>query len=259
MSNTLGKLYIVATPIGNLADMTFRAVETLKNVDVILCEDTRTTGSLLKHYEIPNKNSEGFSKLISFHSHSKLQKTNQIIELIRAGKNLALVSDAGTPCISDPGVMLIAELRKVFSSTPTEKNPGTLTKQDITISTKQDIEIITIPGPSALISALSISGIPTHEFTFKGFVPHKKGRETFFKELAEIPHTVACYESVHRMLKTLESLHQYIPDRKIFIARELTKVFEQGIGGLPQKMVEYFTNNPDKVRGEFVIIVEPKK
>jgi 16S rRNA (cytidine1402-2'-O)-methyltransferase len=251
MSNTLGKLYIVATPIGNMSDMTFRAVETLKNVDIILCEDTRTTGSLLKHYEIPNKNSEGFSKLISFHSHSKLQKTNHIIELIREGKNLALVSDAGTPCISDPGVMLVAELRKVFNTSSTEK--------DSEISIQETIEIITIPGPSALISALSISGIPTHEFTFKGFVPHKKGRETFFKELAEIPHTVACYESVHRIVKTLESLHQYIPDRKIFIARELTKVFEQGIEGLPQKMVEYFTNHPDKVRGEFVIIVEPKK
>lgn len=251
MSNNLGKLYIVATPIGNLADMTFRAVETLKNVDIILCEDTRTTGSLLKHYEIPNKNSEGFSKLISFHSHSKLQKTNQIIDLIREGKNCALVSDAGTPCISDPGVMLIAELRKVFNTQSAEKNSE--------IPIQENIEIITIPGPSALVSAISISGIQSHEFTFKGFVPHKKGRETFFKDIATIEHTVVCYESVHRILKTLESLQEFIPNRKIFIARELTKIFEQGITGSAHELIEYFTHNPDKVRGEFVIVVGPQK
>lgn len=236
MSSNLGKLYIVATPIGNMADMTFRAVEILKQVDCILCEDTRTTGSLLKHYEIGNKNSEGFSKLMSFHSHSKLQKVQQIIELIQAGKHLALVSDAGTPCISDPGVMLIAELKKTFGN---------------------DLAVQAIPGASALISALSIAGIPVHEFTFKGFVPHKKGRETFFTEVTATHHTVVFYESVHRILKTLESLAHHVPDRTISLSRELTKLFEETQQGTAQELLHYFEQNPDKVRGEFVIIVAP--
>lgn len=238
MSSDLGKLYIVATPIGNMSDMTFRAVETLKTVDCILCEDTRTTGSLLKHYEIGNKNSEGFSKLMSFHSHSKLQKVNQIIELIRAGKHLALVSDAGTPCISDPGVMLIAELKKAFGN---------------------ELIVHPIPGASALISALSIAGVPVHEFTFKGFVPHKKGRETFFNEVSQTEHTVVFYESVHRILKTLESLGEHLSTRSITLARELTKMFEETKQGTAAELLEYFENNPDKVRGEFVVIVAPKK
>lgn len=238
MSNILGKLYIVATPIGNMSDMTFRAIEILKNVDVILCEDTRTTGNLLKHYDIENKNNKGKSRLLSFHSHSKLQKTSLIIDMIREGKNLALVSDAGTPCISDPGVMLIAELRKTFGN---------------------EIEVITIPGPSALISAVAISGLPSHEFTFKGFVPHKKGRETFFKEIVDCHHTVVFYESVHRIMKTLESLASHVPHHTVFIARELTKLFEQGISGTAQEILEYFTENPEKVRGEFVVVVSPNK
>ena len=231
MSNDLGKLYIVATPIGNLADMTFRAVEILKSVDCILCEDTRTTGKLLAHYEIKNKT-------MSFHSHSKLQKVNLIADMIQEGKNLALVSDAGTPCISDPGVMLIAELKKQFGN---------------------DLAISPIPGASALISALSVAGIPVHEFTFKGFVPHKKGRETFFKEISDTGHTVAFYESVHRFMKTLESLESHVPTRKVSVARELTKLFEETIQGTPTEIIEYFTNSPDKVRGEFVVIVAPQK
>lgn len=238
MSSNLGKLYIVATPIGNMSDMTFRAVETLKQVDVILCEDTRTTGGLLKHYEIPNKDAAGKSKLMSFHSHSKLQKVSHIIELIREGKNIALVSDAGTPCISDPGVMLIAELKKAFGN---------------------DLMVSPIPGASALISALSIAGIPVHEFTFKGFVPHKKGRETFFTEISETIHTVVFYESVHRIIKTLESLEKSAPNRTIRIARELTKLFEEQIQGTASEILEYFIVHPDKIRGEFVVIVAPEK
>lgn len=238
MSSNLGNLYIVATPIGNMADMTFRAVEILKSVDCILCEDTRTTGGLLKHYEIPNKNAEGFSKLRSFHSHSKLNKVNEIIEMIRAGKNLALVSDAGTPCISDPGVMLIAELKKEFGN---------------------DVIVSPIPGASALISALSVSGIPVHEFTFKGFVPHKKGRETFFADIAQTEHTVIFYESVHRFLKSLESLEKAVPGRAVMVARELTKMFEQVTSGTGRELLDYFESHPDKVRGEFVIIVGPAK
>lgn len=238
MSIILGKLYIVATPIGNMGDMTFRAVEILKSVDVILCEDTRTTGGLLKHYEVPNKNSEGKSKLMSFHSHSKLNKVETIKEMITEGKSLALVSDAGTPCISDPGVMLIAELKKEFGS---------------------ELIVSPVPGASALISALSASGIPVHEFTFKGFVPHKKGRETFFTEISETRHTVVFYESVHRFIKTLESLEKTNPTRTIVVAREITKLFEQITTGTPAEILEYFKNNPDKVRGEFVVIVAPQK
>ncbi len=238
MSSNLGKLYIVATPIGNLADMTFRAVEILKQVDCILCEDTRTTGGLLKHYEISNKNLDGQSKLMSFHSHSKLQKVHQIIEMIREGKNLALVSDAGTPCISDPGVMLIAELKKEFGN---------------------EFTVCPIPGASALISALSVAGLPVHEFTFKGFVPHKKGRETFFNDVAALSHTVVFYESVHRFMKTLESLQKAVPERSIIVARELTKLFEEVRQGTGVELIEYFTNHPDKVRGEFVIIVGATK
>lgn len=236
MEEKIGTLYIVATPIGNLADMTFRAVEILTQVDTILCEDTRTTGTLLKHYAIPNKNSEGKSKLLSFHSHSKLTKVQDIIEQLRSGKNLALVSDAGTPCISDPGVVLVAELRNVFGN---------------------EIMISPIPGASALISALSIAGAPVHTFTFKGFVPHKKGRETFFKEISGSDHTVVFYESVHRIIKTLESLQEVVPQYTVTITRELTKIFEEVVTGDPAYLIEYFKQHPDKVRGEFVVIVRP--
>lgn len=238
MSSNFGILYIVATPIGNLADMTFRAVEILKSVDCILCEDTRTTGSLLKHYEIGNKNAGGHSKLMSFHSHSKLNKVNEIVEMIRDGKNIALVSDAGTPCISDPGVVLVAELRKEFGN---------------------DMSVSAVPGASALISALSVSGLPSHEFTWMGFVPHKKGRETFFDQVDTLDHTVVFYEAVHRFSKTLDSLAGRMPERKIAVARELTKMFEQTVSGTAHEVKEYFRNNPDKVRGEFVVIVGPKK
>jgi 16S rRNA (cytidine1402-2'-O)-methyltransferase len=230
MSNNPGKLYIVATPIGNLSDMTFRAVEILKSVDCILCEDTRMTKKLLDHYEVKNKT-------ISFHSHSKLARTNDIITMISEGKSLALVSDAGTPCISDPGVMLVAEIQKHFGS---------------------DVIISPIPGASALISALSASGLPAHEFSWKGFVPHKKGRETFFRDVAEIETTVIFYESVHRFMKTLESLTAIIPDREMVIAREITKMFEEFKRGTTSEIFDYYTTNPDKIRGEFVIMVGPK-
>lgn len=231
MSTNLGKLYIVATPIGNLADMTFRAVEILKSVDCILCEDTRTTKKLLDYYAIQNKT-------ISFHTHSGLAKVNDIKDMIREGKNLALVSDAGTPCISDPGVMLVAELQKEYGD---------------------DIVISPIPGASALISALSASGLPAHEFSWKGFVPHKKGRETFFNEIAETETTVIFYESVHRFIKTLQSLQEIIPDRKIVVAREITKMFEEYKKRTVSEIFEHYTQHPDKIRGEFVIMIGPKK
>jgi 16S rRNA (cytidine1402-2'-O)-methyltransferase len=236
MEEKQGTLFIVATPIGNLADMTFRAVETLSQVDIILCEDTRTTGTLLKHYNIPNKNDEGKSKLMSFHSHSKLTKVQEIINLISEGKHLALVSDAGTPCISDPGVVLVAELQKALGDR---------------------VKMSPIPGASALISALSVAGAPVHTFTFKGFVPHKKGRETFFHEVAETPHTTVFYESVHRIEKTLASLQEVVPQHTVTITRELTKIFEEVLTGTPAYLIEYFKQHPDKVRGEFVVIVRP--
>lgn len=231
MSNELGKLYIVATPIGNLADMTFRAVEILKSVDCILCEDTRTTKKLLDHYEIKNKT-------MSFHSHSKLARTNDIITMLSEGKSLALVSDAGTPCISDPGVMLIAEIQKHFEN-------------EVTISP--------IPGASALISALSASGLPAHEFLWKGFVPHKKGRETFFKDVRDTETTVIFYESVHRFIKTLESLNELIPNRSAVVGREITKMFEEFTKGTVREIFDYYTQHPDKVRGEFVVMIGPIK
>ncbi|MES2930189.1 MAG: 16S rRNA (cytidine(1402)-2'-O)-methyltransferase [Patescibacteria group bacterium] len=227
---TIGTLYIVATPIGNLEDMTFRAVRILKEVDCILCEDTRTTGILLRAYDI-------HTKTMSYHAHSTGARESQIITMLREGKNLALVSDAGTPCISDPGVLLVARVRQEF---------------------KEEARISPIPGPSALISALSASGISSAEFVFLGFLPHKKGRETLFKEIAVSERVVVFYESTHRIMKTLASLEEYCSTARVVIAREITKQFEQFLEGTPGFLLEYFTANPDKHRGEFAVIVDPK-
>jgi len=221
------KFYVIATPIGNLEDITFRAVKTLKEVDLILCEDTRTTKKLLQRYEI-NK------PTLSYHQHSKISKIEKIFDLIKEGKTLALVSDAGTPTISDPGSFLISQIREEF---------------------KEDVEIIAIPGASALISALSVSGLHTDQFVFLGFLPHKKGRETLFKEIAEIKRTVAFYESPHRILKTLESLKKFVGNRKIVIARELTKIHEEVAVGSAEELIHYFETNSEKVRGEFVVLL----
>ena len=224
----MANLYIIGTPIGNLEDITFRAVKTLKEVDLILCEDTRTTKKLLDKYNIPTPTS-------SYNSQSSVSKKDFIFKLLEDGKNLALVSDAGTPCISDPGVLIVSQVKEHF---------------------KDEVQVIPIPGPSALITALSASGVPSSEFTFLGFLPHKKGRETLFKEIAETKSAVAFYESPHRILKTLESLKTHLDEnRKITIARELTKIFEQFIDGTPSEIIEYFEKNKDKVRGEFVVIV----
>lgn len=230
MINDLGILYIVATPIGNLEDITLRAIRILKEVDTILCEDTRTTRVLLNKYDIK-------TKTISYNAHATDKKESGIIEMIKEGKNLALVSDAGTPCISDPGVMLVANLKKEFGD---------------------EINIIPIPGASALISALSASGVSSAEFIFLGFLPHKKGRETLFKEISNSKRVVVFYESTHRIMKTLLSLSEYAPNFKVVIAREITKQFEQFIEGSASELLEYFKNNNDKQRGEYVVIVEPK-
>jgi 16S rRNA (cytidine1402-2'-O)-methyltransferase len=199
-------------------------------VDLILCEDTRETGKLLKHYEIKNKTA-------SYHANSKLSKIDYVIELLKQGKNIALVSDAGTPIISDPGILLVQKIL--------EENPQTT--------------IVPIPGPSALLSAIVASGINAHQFEYLGFIPNKKGRETFFKCLAQSNKTTIFYESVHRIEKTLLSLKEHLSqDRKIVIGRELTKFFEEFVRGNCAEVQEYFTLNKDKIRGEFVIIVEAK-
>jgi len=228
MDNT-GTLYVVATPIGNLEDITIRALRILKEVDFILCEDTRTTSKLLQKYDI-------HTKTMSYHAHSTNAKESVIIRMLKEGKNLALVSDAGTPCISDPGVLLVANVRKELP----------------------DSMVVPIPGPSALISALSASGISTSEFIFLGFLPHKKGRETLFKEIASSTRVNVFYESTHRIMKTLTSLDKYSPNSTVMIAREITKQFEEFVSGTPIKVFNYFTTNKDKQRGEFVVIVVPR-
>ena len=230
MSEEIGSLYIVATPIGNLEDITLRALRILKEVDYVLCEDTRTTQVLLNKYEIK-------TKTMSYHAHSTENKESVIINLLKNGKNLALVSDAGTPCISDPGVMLVEHVKKEFGN---------------------DVKVVPIPGASALISALSASGVSSAEFVFLGFLPQKKGRETLFKEIAHSKRVIVFYESTHRIMKTLASLMTYAPTFKIVIGRELTKQFEQFVEGTTGEVHEYFTTNSDKQRGEFVVIVEPK-
>lgn len=226
----IGVLYVVATPIGNLEDITFRAVRILGEVDYILCEDTRTTQTLLNKYNIK-------TKTMSYHAHSDDNKESTIINLLRGGKNLALVSDAGTPTISDPGVMLISNIRKIFGD---------------------QAKIVPIPGASALVTALCASGISSAEFIFLGFLPHKKGRESIFKEISCSKRVNVFYESTHRIMKTLQSLKSHIPDNNVLIARELTKQFEQFISGTPEFLLKYFSENKEKQKGEFVVIVEPK-
>ena len=235
----MSKFYVVATPIGNMGDITYRAIETLKSVDLILCEDTRMTKRLLDKYAI-NK------PTMSYHAQSKLSKTDKIFELLEEGKNLALVSDAGTPGISDPGAMLVSQIKSKF---------GISNNSAIAENFDNQVEVIPIPGASAVITALSASGLPTHEFTFLGFLPHKKGRETLFKEIADAKRTIVFYESPHRILKTLESLQKFCPDKKICVARELTKIYEEFKTGTPAEILEYLIKNPVKQKGEFTVLV----
>ncbi len=224
----MNTLYIVATPIGNLKDITLRALEVLREADLIVCEDTRVTSKLLNHY--------GISKpLVSYFQHSKSSKVEYIIEQLRQGKKIALVTDAGTPGISDPGNLLIKHV------TCNMKQGGT--------------RIVPVPGPSAVAAALSISGFPTDKFIFLGFPPPKKGREKFFKEITEAKHTVVFYESVHRIIKTLNQLIETrnLTDRQIVVCRELTKQFETIYRGTPSEVLEAVKN--DKIKGEYVIVI----
>lgn len=223
-----GILYIVATPIGNLKDITLRTLEILKQVDLIACEDTRITKRLLFHYEIEKP-------LVSFHQHSRLSKFDKIINELKNGKNVALVTDAGTPGISDPGNQLVAE------------------------AVKNEIKIIPIPGVSALTALISVAGIDMQKFVFLGFPPHKKGRETFFKEVAGAEYPVVYYESPHRVIKNLELLQSLINPpsnrKKVIIGRELTKMFEEIVRGNISDILRHFQGNSDKIRGEFTVVV----
>ena len=224
----MSTLFVVATPIGNLEDMTFRAIRILKEVSIIACEDTRTTKVLLDHYGIKTPTT-------SYHSHSTKGKEEHIIDLLKDGKDVALVSDAGTPAISDPGVLLVERVHKDLAG---------------------EVKIVAVPGASALTSAYSISGISGNEFTFLGFLPHKKGRETLFKEISESKRTVMFYESPHRIEKTIAELVKYLDkDRIVAISRELTKHFEEVVRGDAEYIQNYFLTYKDKVRGEFVVVV----
>ena len=219
-----GTLYIVATPIGNLGDITVRALEILKQVDLILCEDTRVTKKLLFHYEITKS-------LSSFHEHSDQKKIDGLIERLQAGENMALVTDAGTPGLSDPGNVLVAA------------------------AIEAKLGVVPIPGVSALTALVSVAGIDMREFVFLGFPPHKKGRQTFFTQVGESKIPAMYYESPHRVLKNLALLRELAPEKRVIIGRELTKMFEEIVRGNIEEIEEYFASQPSKVKGEFVIIV----
>ncbi|HTI58804.1 16S rRNA (cytidine(1402)-2'-O)-methyltransferase [Mucilaginibacter sp.] len=221
-----GKLYLVPTPIGNLEDMTYRAIRVLKEADVILAEDTRTSAPLLKHFGIDKK-------VFAHHQHNEHQSSNEIVRFLKDGKNIALISDAGTPAISDPGFYLVRE------------------------ALKNDIAVECLPGATAFVPALVNSGFPTDRFCFEGFLPVKKGRQTRYKQLAEEERTIILYESPHRLMKTLEEMATWFgSDRLISVSRELTKMFEETVRGTVTEVKTYFETHP--VKGEFVICVAGK-
>lgn len=227
--NKTGILYIVATPIGNRDDITLRALQILKSVDLIACEDTRHTGQLLAHYEIKKP-------LVSYFQHSKLSKVEQIIDELKNGKNIALVTDAGTPGISDPGQELIARIKN--------KELG--------------IKVVPIPGASALAAIASVSGMIEKEFYFAGFLPKKKGRQTKFKQLSVLDVPIIIYESANRLEKTLEDIKTYFGlEAKVFIGREMTKMFEEYWGGNIEKVLSELKNHP--LKGEVALIVKGNK
>lgn len=221
----IGKLYIVPTPIGNLKDITYRAIEVLKEVDIILAEDTRQTKKLTNHY--------GIDKMLwSHHKFNEHKATESLILKLKSGTRLALVSDGGTPGISDPGFFLVRACLE------------------------NAIEVETLPGAVALIPALINSGFPCDKFVFEGFLPHKKGRKTRLEYIATEDRTVILYESPHRILKTLEQIIQYIsPDRPVSISRELTKTFEETRRGSAQELLDHYSKN--KAKGEIVLVIGP--
>jgi 16S rRNA (cytidine1402-2'-O)-methyltransferase len=221
----VSKLYVVATPIGNLEDITLRAIEILKNVDFIICEDTRVTKFLLNHFGIDKP-------LIVANAFNESKSIEKIIDKIKSGENAALVSDAGTPSISDPGTRIV------------------------NAAIKNEIEIVGIPGANAAILALSISGLPTDAFVFEGFLPQKKGRQKKLQQLSEEERTIVLYESTYRIKKLLEEINQYMPSRKIVVARELTKKFEETWRGSANEILNDIENK--NIKGEFVVLIAPK-
>lgn len=224
-------LYIVATPIGNLEDITLRAISVLKSADFILAEDTRVTRVILDKYTIP-------TKVISYHQHSRVQKIEQIISWLKEGMNLALVTDAGTPGVNDPGNYLVM---KALEAIP-------------------DLKVVPVPGANAAITALSVSGFPSDKFIFLGFPPHKKGRKTFFQRINLLDDTIVFYESKYRILKALKELKEFsvIGERRIMVARELTKQFETIYRGTVEEIMLKLNSHKDNLLGEFVIVIGPR-
>ena len=223
----MGKLYLVPTPIGNLKDMTFRAVEVLKEVDLIFAEDTRTSGKLLKHYEIG-------TQMYSHHMHNEHKTVESIVKRILNGENIALITDAGTPAISDPGFLLTRAC------------------------VEAGIEVDCLPGATAFVPALVNSGFPNDKFVFEGFLPVKKGRQTRLELLAEESRTIIIYESPHKLVKTLAQFIEYFgADRPITVSRELTKLHEETVRGTAEEVLKHFENKPPK--GEIVVVVSGKK
>lgn len=219
-----GTLYIVGTPIGNLEDITLRTLSTLKEVDAILCEDTRVTKKLLLRYDIDKPT-------VSFHEHSDQKKIRNIIERLQAGQSLALVTDAGTPGVSDPGNVLVSECRK------------------------EDISVVPIPGVAAVTTLVSVAGHDMSQFVFLGFPPHKKGRQTFFQKMTDAHMPVVYFESPHRLQKNLGLLSESVPKRRMLVGRELTKKFEQIFEGSVEEVRKYFEEHPEKIKGEFTLVL----
>ncbi len=221
--DAFGKLYVVPTPIGNLEDITFRAIKVLKDCDFVLAEDTRTSGFLLKHYEIE-------TKMYSHHKFNEHKSSDQIVERIKAGAQVALISDAGTPAISDPGFLIVHTCIEA------------------------GIEVECLPGATAVIPALVVSGLPNDRFCFEGFLPQKKGRQTRLKELAVENRTMVFYESPYRVVKTLSQFAEYFgEERKASASREISKMYEETVRGTLAELIIYFTHN--EPRGEFVLVV----
>ncbi|GHE56017.1 MULTISPECIES: 16S rRNA (cytidine(1402)-2'-O)-methyltransferase [Roseivirga] len=216
-------LYLVPTPIGNLEDITLRAIRVLNDVDVILAEDTRTSGKLLKHHNISKP-------LQSYHIFNEHQAVARLVERMNAGETFALISDAGTPSISDPGFLLVRE------------------------AIAAGLEVNCLPGATAFVPALVNSGLPSDKFVFEGFLPHKKGRQTRLKALAGEERTIILYESPHRLVKSLEQLKEFLGDRKASVSREISKMFEETVRGTLSELIEHFNKNG--VKGEFVVVIE---
>ena len=220
--SSFGKLFVVGTPIGNLADITYRAVDTLNSVDFIFAEDTRVSKKLLNHYNIDKK-------IYSYHDHSKDSEVEKLTNLLESGNDVALISDAGTPTVSDPGYRLIREC------------------------VKKGVDIVPVPGPSAVTAALSVAGLPSDSFTFVGFLPQKKGRIKKIEQLSEINNTIILFESPHRLLKTLNQLFEILGNRQVAIGRELTKLYEEIIRGNLKDVIQEFSKK--SVKGEIVIMI----